>query len=576
MNEVDFSSFDKLLLELVFQNDQESQNKRNTKELIQRYGVKILHEKQQVLALKKDISLSDEIILDLQKYNRNNSDNLVTCSSMSAVLEREEEFLQIQLENAINTSENDKKSYQDSMNKCKDVLKQHEEKYMEFTFAKKYHAIKEELDSILKVIFKYDEQQKRKDKIIQDILEPASFGSYIDWSLRLATVRKNTNETVHHISQVSRTKSEMMQKIDELEQKIKYIDEHTKDVTEKENEIRKKGSNKNHTTEFQEIIPNEEGTRRTQSKEKRPHLLHLPDLPQKFMRPPRETKLYFSETDTDNRRKVGDPQISNRCVSKQDPCVEKGIQEPLINNGSKGFIPPTTNLQLQGQLRLGFIQKQIHSKMDIKESEVKKQQFTEVPDTSKDSGYFSQGNSVSYEDMECKADGEISPNEVFALPRIPSPFTIPNPPSISTNTSIRKCDRNKGKKSQNFTKSTMDLFSKTIEQTEASPCLNLFKTSTPKTPSLCSFESFATVRFSDQQESFASADTHPTSPAKDIGSLFEKMGGDNDFAFLFASKSSQPSDDDKDDFGFMLPFGQDVRNSMDFESGQNETKFTFF
>ncbi|XP_040266913.1 protein SIX6OS1 [Bufo bufo] len=624
MSEMDFSSFDKILLELaslVFQNEQESQNKRNSKELIQRYDAKIMHEKQQILALKKDISLSDEIILDLQKYNRN-SDSLVTCISMSAALEREEELLQIQLENAINTSESDKKTYQDSIKKCNERLKQHEEKYMEFTCAKKYHMIKEEYDNILNLILKYDEQQKRKDKIILDILEPASFASYIDWSLRLATLRKNTEKTIHHISQKSHTTSEMVQKIKELERKIKYIEEHTKEISEKENDIGRKESNKDLTTEFQQANLNEEA-RLKQSKEKKSHLLHLPDLLQKFMQPPRENRvsLHISETETDNIGNVDDPQNSNSIVSNQDLRVENEIQEPLINNGSEGFTPPTTNLQHQSQLREisiartdvtrdktvpienycirldisfllallyydtgkkakgpGPIQKQIHSKnMAVKETdEIRRQQFTEVPDTSRDSGYVSQGNSVSYEDMESKADGETSPNEVFALPRIPSPFTVPDPPPISTHTSIRKGQRNKGKKSQNITKYSMDLFSRSTEQTEASPCLSLFKTSTPKTPNLCSFESFSTVVFADQQDSFTAADINPASPAKDIGNLFQKMEGDDDFPFLFTSKSSQASDDDKDDFGFMLPFGQDAKSPMELESAQNKTKFTFF
>ncbi|XP_073427469.1 uncharacterized protein [Dendrobates tinctorius] len=200
--------------------------------------------------------------------------------------------------------------------------------------------------------------------------------------------------------------------------------------------------------------------------------------------------------------------------------------------------------------------------------EVSIQQSPEIPDTSKDSGYVSQGNSVSFEDMDCTPDGGTSPNEVFALPKIPSPFIKPDPPSSSTNVLIRKSDRNKGKKIKNVTKSTMDLFFRNKGQ--ASPCLNLFKTSTPKTPNFCSFESFTT------QENFTAANTNTPPPPKNIGNLFQKMEGEDDFAFLFPSKSSQASDDDKEDFGFMLPFGQDARNSMELESAPSQTAFTFF
>lgn len=56
------------------------------------------------------------------------------------------------------------------MEKCKATLKQHEEKYMEFAFAKAYHELKGELDSILKVTLTFDEQLKMKDKIILDIM----------------------------------------------------------------------------------------------------------------------------------------------------------------------------------------------------------------------------------------------------------------------------------------------------------------------------------------------------------------------------------------------------------------------
>ncbi|XP_056401365.1 protein SIX6OS1-like [Hyla sarda] len=578
MTEVNLSHFDKLLLELVFQNEQELQNKRYAKELLQRYQAKIIHEKQQIQTIKRDISLSDEIISDLQKYSRNNSDGLVMSTSTFVVLEREEEFLQTQLENAIKATENDKNTFQDSLEKCKEVLKQHEEKYMEFTLAKEYHTKKEELDSVLKVIHTYDEQQKLKDKIILDILKPASFGSYNEWSLKLATLRNNTNKTIHHIFQTSRTASEIMLKIDELEQKIKYIEKESKDIFEKENETGREDSNKKQTTELQHIKVNEEGARLTQAKERKPHLLQLPNLLQRLMRPPKETQLplKLSKAGTDNRAVVGDPQNNNSIVSNQDPCVKMEIQTSLINNGSKGIISPTTNVQRQGQLRLGLIQMPIQSKLDLKESEVRRQQFTEVPDNSKDSGYVSEGKSASFEDMDCLTDGEMSSNQVFALPQIPSPFIVPDPPSVSTKTSIRKCERNKGRKSQNITKSAINLFSRTSKNTDASSCLNLFKTSTPKTPNLSGFKSFATVRFQDQEDSFIAPDTNPESPTKDIGNIFQNMETDDDFSFLFASKPSQASDVEKDDFAFMLPFGQDRRNSVESESTESQTKFSFF
>ncbi|XP_075049432.1 protein SIX6OS1 isoform X2 [Mixophyes fleayi] len=579
MNREDFSDFDKLLLELVFQNEQESQNKENTKEVIQDYSAKTLHEKQQIFALQKDIGLSEETILDLQKYLAQPSQLSLLCTPTCTLFSREEAFLQSQLDSAINTSENDKKTYQDSVNKYKEILKQHQEKYMEFTLAKKYHSLKQELDDIQNVILKYDIQWKRKDKRILDILEPTSFASYIDWSLRLATLRKNTNETLEQISQISRTTSEMIPKVHELEQKIKYISEHTKEIPESENYNKPKRK----TVEFQQRIFSEGKTGLSQSIQNRSQQFHLPDLPQKLVRSPRDARLpsNFNEIDREGKENVGIPNNCSSVFLRQDQCVEKDKQESFYD-GNKDHAPSTTHLHPKLQLRFVLPQKQTNPKLDAKETDIRKEQITDVPDTSKDSGYVSQIYSGSSEEMECKTYAEVSTTEVFALPSIPSSFAIPDTPSTTASTSVRKSEISKGRKGQNFKKSSMNLYLSPMEQTEKSPCFNFFKTSTPKTHNCGSFEStFGSINFQDQQSSFSGVDLNTASPVKDIGSIFGKMEGDNEFAFTFASKHSQASDDERDDFGFMLPFGEDLKTPKDFafkesEPSQSKMKFTFF
>lgn len=59
------------------------------------------------------------------------------------------------------------------------------------------------------------------------------------------------------------------------------------------------------------------------------------------------------------------------------------------------------------------------------------------------------------------------------------------------------------------------------------------------------------------------------------------MEGDDNFGFPFTSKSSQSSEEDKDNFEFKLPFGQDMRPFKDFslkepEQSQSKMAFTFF
>ncbi|XP_077319518.1 protein SIX6OS1 [Lithobates pipiens] len=108
MNEMDVSTFDKLLLEAVFQSEQDSQKKENAKEYIQRCTAKLLQEKQRIFELRKDISLCDETILDLQKYNTENNESITRFTSLCTVLNREEALLHSQLENIKNQSENDR------------------------------------------------------------------------------------------------------------------------------------------------------------------------------------------------------------------------------------------------------------------------------------------------------------------------------------------------------------------------------------------------------------------------------------------------------------------------------------
>ncbi|XP_063803801.1 protein SIX6OS1-like isoform X2 [Pseudophryne corroboree] len=573
MDKADFNHFDKLLFELVFQNEQESQNKENINELIQRYSAKILHEKQQILALEKDVSLCDETILDLQKFLAQPSPLSLLHTPTGATLNREVAFLQSQLDNAINTSENDKKTYQDSVCEFKKIFKQHQEKYMILKLAKKYHSLKQELDDIQDVILKHDLQWKEKDKCILDILEPAPFASYIEWSLQLTTLRKNSNDILEQITQISHLTSEIMPKVKELEKKIIYFQEHTENIhTETEN------NTASQTVEFQQRNLREGETGLRQSN-KQPQLLHLPVLPQKLVQPQRDTKLssYFNESG----RKGRDVGIPNKCssvVSRQDLSAEKDKQATSIYDRNKDHGPATPNLYPQLQLRLVLPEKQTHPKLDAKETEVRKQQTTDVQDTSKDSGYASQTYSGSYEEMECKTYGEVSLPEVFAFPKTPSSFTVTDAPSSASSTFVRKSEIHKGRQGHNFQQSSVDLCLTTMEQTEKSPFLNFFKTSTPKTPNAGSLDStFGPINFPDQHFSFPGVDTNTSSHFKDIGSIFGKMEADNEFAFPFAPKSPQASDEEKDDFGFMLPFGKELKTPKDsFEPSQSKIKFSFF
>nr|DBA14391.1 TPA: hypothetical protein GDO54_005370 [Pyxicephalus adspersus] len=571
MNEMDLSTFDKLLLETVFQSEQESQNLKITKELIKCCTEKSLQEKQQIIELQKDICLCDETILELQKYNTENSES-VRCLSFCNVLNREEAFLQSQLESAKSETENDKEKYQDSVSRYKEVLKQYQEQYMESTLAKNYHSIKQDLDSIQNVILKLDEQWITKEKSVVNALEPVPFESYNKWGLKLANLKKNTNETLEHTAEMSQSTLELTAKVKELEQKLEYINEHIENIARQENNPEAKipdqtakpqhissgevfclqsspGVCSDNLRVFPVKIFSEGRTDLTQSNEKHLQLLHLPDFP-RHGQPSTEIQLA-----TQPNESAGGVEKESSNILSQDESMEDNNQEPIINDENEKSKFPAGRLHHR-PLRLILPQKQIPQKIGIRETENRKEQMATITEASKDSGYCSQVPS-------------------FAVPEIPSPATA---------ASVKKVHFNNGKKRQNFIKSSKESFTGSMEQNEQSPYFNLFKTSTPKTPNFGTFESpspFKSIKFPDQGGSYSSVDMSTSSPVKDFESIFGGMEGEDNFAFSFTSKPLQTSDEDRDNFGFKLPFGQDMRPSKDFsmkESGESQSKmkFTFF
>nr|DBA14393.1 TPA: hypothetical protein GDO54_005370 [Pyxicephalus adspersus] len=563
MNEMDLSTFDKLLLETVFQSEQESQNLKITKELIKCCTEKSLQEKQQIIELQKDICLCDETILELQKYNTENSESV-------------------------------REKYQDSVSRYKEVLKQYQEQYMESTLAKNYHSIKQDLDSIQNVILKLDEQWITKEKSVVNALEPVPFESYNKWGLKLANLKKNTNETLEHTAEMSQSTLELTAKVKELEQKLEYINEHIENIARQENNPEAKipdqtakpqhissgevfclqsspGVCSDNLRVFPVKIFSEGRTDLTQSNEKHLQLLHLPDFP-RHGQPSTEIQLA-----TQPNESAGGVEKESSNILSQDESMEDNNQEPIINDENEKSKFPAGRLHHR-PLRLILPQKQIPQKIGIRETENRKEQMATITEASKDSGYCSQAEHGSFEETEDQSNGKV-----FALPKVPS-FAVPEIPSPATAASVKKVHFNNGKKRQNFIKSSKESFTGSMEQNEQSPYFNLFKTSTPKTPNFGTFESpspFKSIKFPDQGGSYSSVDMSTSSPVKDFESIFGGMEGEDNFAFSFTSKPLQTSDEDRDNFGFKLPFGQDMRPSKDFsmkESGESQSKmkFTFF
>ncbi|XP_075470943.1 protein SIX6OS1 isoform X2 [Ascaphus truei] len=556
------------------------------KEQIQICTADALDKKQQIRELHKNINSSDERISNFQKYSRHSRDNCTAWKPTYVVLYRHEEFLQSQLHNTIQAFENDKKMYLDSMQKYKETLRQHQEQYMGSLLAKEYYMKKQDLDDIQNRVLKWTEQLKREENNILDILAPAPFTSYKEWAFRLASLRKNTKEIHKHIALISLKTSDIMTEVKELEFKQKYVKQHIGNVAEDQSYIGSKNTIMDRTMEFQESIFEEE-TYLNSSNEKQPsQLLNLLCLPQKLVRPLPDIKLSLQLTGTgsEGNKSHMDQRTGSTVLSDQNQSMEQDHQKcndlTIDKNRTQvTHLLPTTSLHNQMQLRLILSQKQTRQELKAAETEHREDELKEAPNTSKDSAYASQEIlSQSYEAMEVNVAKEDALSRNFAFPRTPPSF-IPRTSEISpsvTSTFARRPELSIVKKGPFPKTSTYELSQDTGEQTERSPSFNFFMASTPKTPRLNIFESspFSSTNLPDQDESYTGLNTNTASPLKDIGNIFGKLEGDDEFAFPFASKPSQTFDDAKDDFGFTFSFGQDQRTPQ--ESSQSTMNFTFF
>ncbi|KAE8586990.1 hypothetical protein XENTR_v10021829 [Xenopus tropicalis] len=454
--------------------------------------------------------------------------------------------------------------YQKSLHQYKETLRQHQEQYMESNLVKDYCVKKQELDDIQNRVLKYIEQLKREEENILYILEPADFLSYIQWTLRLVLLRKNTNENLTNITLLSSKISDMTAKTKDLELKLKHISQRAENFTEDIKDARS-------IQHIEERILEEKDLDRSKGKTFS-QLFHIPCIPQKLHLKLNKTDREENPSETNQRTSASI--LSCQYLSKEMKGNQFCSNENCLNS------PPTPNLHSQIQLRLVLSQKKRSSKLkstEIEHTEVGTKEITNIPE---DSGHVSEDNYIneSYEAMEDYTDEQEASSEAnFAVPLIPPSFSLSEIPSTAASTFSRKTEPvNKTIFHDSKTSTT-----KLCQDTEKHPSFDLFMTSTPKAAQLTIFDSspFGLETVSDQDESFSLVNTNTASPLKSIGSIFGRMEGDDMFTFPFSSKHSQSPEEEREEFGFTFPFGQDQRSSQDnkeFEPPPSTMKFTFF
>nr|XP_033806690.1 protein SIX6OS1 isoform X6 [Geotrypetes seraphini] len=169
MNDKSLSNLDKLLVELVFQLEQDSHSKEHITEQIHLYTANVVEVKQQIHGLQENINKSDHDILCLRKHSKYSKDNHSVWKPTYIVFNNHEAYLECQLQNYREATERDKKIYEEHINQYKEILQQHQALYTESVLAKAYYMKKAELDDIQNRILKCSEQLKWKEAALIDL-----------------------------------------------------------------------------------------------------------------------------------------------------------------------------------------------------------------------------------------------------------------------------------------------------------------------------------------------------------------------------------------------------------------------
>ncbi|XP_030069570.1 protein SIX6OS1 [Microcaecilia unicolor] len=590
------SNLDKLLVELVFQLEQDSHSKEHVTEQIQLYTANALEVKQQIHGLQENINKSDHDIFCLQKYSKYSKDNCSTWKPTYMVFNNHEAYLESQLQSYQEATERDKKIYEEHINQYQKILWQHQAVYAKSVLAKEYYMKKAELDDIQNRILLCGEQLKWKEAALMDLQEPAPFLSCNDWALQIASLRKNTEDTVKNATLLMNKSSNLTKEACELELKKKCPEQQfgNPNLTEITGESKNLGKEK----EFKESIF--EDKRYLLNKEHQINPLHVPSIPQKLVRPLQSFKLSMKKKETDGQDKENDMnQLTVRSIPlSQIETVKNNTQKYndfTVNTRTDcGQSSSVASLQNQMQFRLHLPQGQTKGKKGFQFSATETGNNSDnlkATNETRDSAYASQDilkKSLTPEEetgrLEENSDIFSRTPECLPFPRSPEQSFFP---ITSVSSMFVRSSESTVNKEQLSKTPTSELANNVgcEGQTSKSPAFSFLMTSTPKSPHFNLFESsvFETTNSSDQQnDSYSDGNVNPASPHKEIGCLFGKLEKD-EFTFTFHPEPSPHTfGNGKDEFSFPFSFGKDQRSSQTSSfngfqsSSQSAMQFTFF
>ncbi|XP_047595002.1 protein SIX6OS1 [Lutra lutra] len=587
MNDSLFVSLDRLLLEFVFQYEQDISTKEDMLQRINKCLEDIKENKATICKIHETINTTDEEIGHYCKHSKEIKDNCSNWKPTCDVFHKHEDYMQDQFTICQETIEKDKKMYHGYICQYKDVLKQYQLKYSETPLSQEYYKKKREHEEIQNRVLACTEQLKINETIFMEFLVPAPFPSLTKWTLHMANMRCKTQDILKHASDYSKSSSELKKEVDEVEIEINYFNQQIARLHETKNlgeTLEEKNKNIEKIKELKEkdrIFEKDEQPALTLNKTPQNSQLFLPYESQKLVR---LMKMHSSEPrviDKKEESSVKQAKLANIDFRQKENNVQV-LNDFTLNDHSKcSNSVAIKNSQNRMHFRLLTPQKQSNCSQWFEkgdtdaESEDKGtvRQLREAKCTSQVicAEHFEKPIENNSDEVEERAENFLQTSEIPLFLKMPEAVKTPEPLEKLLFPKTPSFEINRNIMPEGQTQKESPGFSFLTNYTSRSPGLNLFDSTI-----------FDSEISSDQfNEHYSAGSLNPLSSQQEIGNLFGKPEGEDAFTFSFSSDSSTHTfGTGKDDFSFPFSFEQDQNSTPSVKgfssSSQSTTQFTFF
>ncbi|XP_073751410.1 protein SIX6OS1 isoform X3 [Callorhinus ursinus] len=583
MNDSLFVSLDRLLLEFVFQYEQDISTKEDMLQRINKCFEDIKENKATICKIHETINTTDEEIGHYCKRSKEIKDNCSNWKPTCDVFHKHEDYMQDQFTIYQETIEKDKKMYHGYICQYKDVLKQYQLKYSETSLSHEYYEKKREHEEIQNRVLACTEQLKMNESIFMEFLVPAPFPSLAKWTLHIC----KTQDILKHASNYSKSSSELKEEVDEVEIEINYLNQHIARLHETKNlaeTLEEKNKNIEKIKDLKERyrLFEKEQPALTLNKTPQDSQLFLPHESQKL---DRLMKMHSSEPRVIDKKEESSVKQANLASIdfRQKENNMQVLNDSTLNNHSKcSNSVAIKNSQNMMHFRLLTPQKQSNCSQWFEKGDTDAEcedkgtvrQLRESKCTSQVlcAEHFGKPIENNSDEVEERAENFLQTPEI--------PLFLRNTEAVKTPESLEKLlfpktpsfEINRNIMPEGQTQKESPGFSFLTNYTSRSPGLNLFDSTI-----------FDSEISSDQfNEHYSAGNLNPLSSQQEIGNLFGKPEGEDGFTFSFSSDSSTHTfGTGKDYFSFPFSFEQDQNSTPSSVKGfssssQNTTQFTFF